>query len=100
MKTAKIGELRNALSRFLAYVRKGGRVRVYDRDEPIAEIVPIGAEARRPGATIEAVMADLERAGSVRRGTGGLPPGFLTCKLPKARRSVVEAVLEERREGW
>jgi antitoxin (DNA-binding transcriptional repressor) of toxin-antitoxin stability system len=36
MKKAKVGELRNGLSRYLDYVRAGGSVVVYDRDTPIA----------------------------------------------------------------
>ena len=41
MKKAKIAELRNGLSRYLEHVRAGGSVLVYDRDTPIAEIVPL-----------------------------------------------------------
>ena len=41
MKKAKIAELRNGLSRYLDHVRAGGSVIVYDRDTPIAEIVPM-----------------------------------------------------------
>jgi len=41
MKKAKIAELRNSLSRYLDHVRAGGSVLVYDRDTPIAEIVPL-----------------------------------------------------------
>jgi antitoxin (DNA-binding transcriptional repressor) of toxin-antitoxin stability system len=41
VKRAKIGQLKNQLSEFLSFVRKGGVVRVYDRDTPIADIVPL-----------------------------------------------------------
>ena len=40
MKSAKIAELKNNLSRLLAYVRRGGTVRVFDRDKPVADISP------------------------------------------------------------
>ncbi len=99
MKSAKTGELRDRLSSFLAYVRRGGTVRVFDRDRPIADIVPV----RRAGATgsgaLDTVFRDLERAGLLRRGSGSLPPDFLTSPLPTAERSVLAALLEERREG-
>jgi prevent-host-death family protein len=42
MKHAKVSELKAKLSEFLAGVRAGGTVMVYDRVTPIARIVPIG----------------------------------------------------------
>lgn len=41
MHEAKISQLKNHLSRYLALVRKGEAVRILDRDRPIAHIVPI-----------------------------------------------------------
>lgn len=99
MKTAKVSQLRNALSRFLGYVRRGGRVRVYDRDTPIADIVPVTASPAGARSAIDATLAQLERQGSVRRGTGRLPADFLTRPRPRPKSSVLEALLEERREG-
>ena len=40
MKSAKISELKAKLSSYLAEVRSGGTVVVYDRTKPIAQIVP------------------------------------------------------------
>jgi len=98
MKQAKISELKNHLSRYLAYVRKGGRVRVFDRDRPIADLVPLtGAGGADPSAAID--LARLERLGIVRRGEGELSEEFLSRSLPRARASVVDALLEERRSG-
>lgn len=99
MKKAKVSELKNDLSGYLSYVRKGGVVRVFDRDRPIAEIVPLGRAALSGTAEFDAVLDDLERKGVVRRGHGDLPPDFLTRTLPRSRKSVVDALLEERREG-
>lgn len=97
MKNAKISELKNNLSRFLAYVRRGGTVRVFDRDQPIADLTPCSvASAEDHG---EVTLAALERDGLVRRGKGKLPADFLTKRLPKVRASVVDALLDERREG-
>lgn len=96
MKHAKISELKNNLSLFLAYVRRGGTVRVFDRGQPIADITPCsGASTEDHG---EVTLAALERDGLVRRGKGKLPADFLTRRLPKIRSSVVDALLDERRE--
>jgi prevent-host-death family protein len=46
VKSAKIAELKNNLSRYLDYVKAGGAVMVLDRDRPVAQIVPLS----RPGA--------------------------------------------------
>ena len=98
MKQARISDLKNNLSRYLAYVRKGGVVRVMDRDRPVADIVPLGRD--QPGDTeIDAILLDLERKGIVSRGTGALPKGFLDRPLPKPKASVLEALLDERRGG-
>ena len=94
-----MSELKNNLSRYLSYVRRGGTVRVYDRDRAVAELVPIGRVSTTGSAELDVVLEDLERKGVVRRGTGELPADFLTRPLPRARRSVVEALLDERREG-
>jgi prevent-host-death family protein len=40
MKTAKVAELKARLSAYLAEVRSGGTVVVYDRNTPIARLVP------------------------------------------------------------
>ena len=96
MKNAKIRELKNNLSRFLAYVRRGGTVRVFDRDQPIADLTPCSLTSAEEHG--EVTLAALERDGLVRRGKGKLPADFLTRRLPKARASVVKALLDERRE--
>ena len=99
MKQAKIAELKNRLSRYLDYVRKGGIVRVFDRDRPVADIIPV-ASARTSGTpALDAILNELERKGMIRRAAGKLPPDFLTRKLPRASASVLEALLEERREN-
>ncbi len=99
MKNAKIGELRNELSRFLGYVRRGGVVRVFDRDRPIADIVPVREAASTGSRPLDQTFADLERRGVLRRGTGVVPERLLRGRLPRAKRSVLAALLEERREG-
>lgn len=41
MKKAKIAELKNHLSRYLDHVRSGESVLVLDRDQPVAQIIPL-----------------------------------------------------------
>ena len=97
MKKAKISELKNNLSRFLAYVRRGGVVRVFDRDIPVADLVPCSPAGN--GEDAKGTLAALERAGLLRRASRRLPPEFLERRLPKAKVSVLRALLDERREG-
>jgi prevent-host-death family protein len=43
MNRAGVAELKARLSEFLRYVRRGHSVTVYDRDTPIARLVPLDA---------------------------------------------------------
>ena len=99
MKTAKIAELKNNLSRYVEYVRGGGTVLVFDRDDPVAQIIPL------PQATLrspedEGHLARLERRGLIRRGTGSFPDRLGRRKPPRARGSVLRDLLAERESGW
>jgi antitoxin (DNA-binding transcriptional repressor) of toxin-antitoxin stability system len=95
MKKAKIGELRNNLSRYLEHVRGGGEVLVLDRDRPVARIVAIAAGR----SADDGRLARLERRGLVRAGAGGLPTWFGRRKAPKVKGSVLHDLLAERRDG-
>ncbi len=96
MKSAKISELKNNLSRFLAYVRRGGTVRVFDRDTPVADLKPCLPTPTDEGS--DQALCELERTGLLRRGSKKLPADLLSRRLPKAKSSVVAALLDERRE--
>lgn len=93
MEKATISQLKNRLSAYLEKVRAGGTVLILDRDQPIARIERVEAGAH-PGDRI----ARLEKAGLVRRGRRPLRLDLLRAAPPAARRSVLEALLEERRE--
>ena len=96
MKRAKIGELRNNLSRYLDHVRGGGEVLVLDRDRPVARIVaPLAS-----GYAGNERLVRLERRGMVRVGTGGLPEWFGRRKPVRVGGSVLRDLLDERRRGW
>ncbi len=99
MKQANVSTLKNNLSRYLDYVKSGGVVRVFDRDRPVAEIVALGGEENGAPGALAAILADLERQGVVRRGTGAVSAVLLRSPLPTSRRSVVAALLEDRRAG-
>jgi prevent-host-death family protein len=99
VKRAKIGELKNNLSRYLDHVRSGGPVVILDRDRPIAEIVPL-RDARSKAAADDAHLRHLERLGLLRRGKGGLPSWFGKRKPHRVHGSVLKHLLDERRSGW
>ena len=99
MKKAKIAELKNNLSRYLEHVRGGGTVVVFDRDQPVARIVPLPHGPRDGGGGAER-LARLERRGMIRRGTGGLPQWLGRRRPPRLRGSVLRDLLREREKGW
>jgi hypothetical protein len=68
------------------------------RERPVADLVPL-AHSERGHGEIDAIVADLERKGVVSRGTGVLPKSFFDRPLPKPKASVVQALLDERRDG-
>ncbi|HEY4943756.1 MAG TPA: hypothetical protein VII56_20175 [Rhizomicrobium sp.] len=96
----KIGQLKNGLSAFLRKVRAGESVVIYDRDTPIARIEPMPTGPQKFKNEDER-LASLYARGVLR------PPknpnadlSFLLEPPPKADASVLEALLEERREDW
>ncbi len=74
--------------------------------EKIVRSIGQGSEIRDGAAAAVAESVDqsalekhldkLVREGKARRGTRTLPPDFLTRPLPKAKKSVLEALLEDR----
>jgi len=97
MKAVKIGEAKNNLSQYLRYVRRGGRVRIYDRDTPVADLVPVEPVG---GQDDEALLASLVRRGVVRpaRERGPLPEDFFEVGRDLSAARLAEAVTEERKE--
>lgn len=96
MKNARISELRDSLSEYLARVRKGETVIVYDRDTPIARIEPIAPT----DADMPEWARSAERNGILRPPRKPGPPK-ISLPPPKPRKParLLEALLEERREG-
>jgi antitoxin (DNA-binding transcriptional repressor) of toxin-antitoxin stability system len=98
MKRAKIAELKNNLSRYLEHVKGGGSILVLDRDQPVAQVIPV----RGPAGPREqdGRLARLERRGLIRRGTGGLPDWLGRRRPRRVRGSVLRDLLRERESGW
>ncbi len=88
-----VAELKAKLSSFLARVRDGEDVVVTDRGKPVARLVPFQARTSEQAE----VLQRLAREGVVR-----LPltePVEPRMPLARSRKSVLEALLEERRES-
>ena len=100
MKVVKISEAKAHLSRHLEFVRSGGRVRIMDRDVPVADIVPVERARRVDEHDDEALLQSLERRGLLRRGKRGVLPRELFRPGPRdPEGAVLSALLEERRDG-
>lgn len=95
MKSARISELRDKLSEYLARVRQGETVIVYDRDTPIARLEPITpAPVNWPQWLREAERRGIITPPRIRDGAR-LPDPV----KPKKPVGLLEALLEERRTG-
>lgn len=94
MHKATISQLKNNLSAYLKRVRSGESILVCDRDEPIARLDRVtGAQSA------DARINGLARQGLLRPAQRPLSLETLRRPVPKPGRSVVEALIEERREG-
>jgi len=96
MTTASITEAKTNLSKLIKKVRHGESVLILDRNIPVARLEPLPAGSREGD---EAKLAELERRGLVKRGAGNLPRDFFKLPRLKFKKSLVGAVLEERREA-
>ena len=98
MKTVSISEAKNRLSALIDGLKGGSSVLIVDRGRPVARLEPV---ANGDKADDEGRLARLIRNGLVRPGRKPVPRSFFTDELPRLKGgvSVVEALLEERREG-
>ena len=95
MKVVRIAEAKKELAHHLAYVKRGGTIRIVDRDQPVADLVPIKTENDD-----NTFLARLEKRGLVRRGKGGPIPADLLRPGPAgSRAAVLDALVEERRSS-
>jgi antitoxin (DNA-binding transcriptional repressor) of toxin-antitoxin stability system len=96
MKEANISQVKNNLSRYLAWVKQGGVVRILDRDRPIAQIVPIDRPRDRGAPVGVEALLEMERKGLIRRGSGTVDRDILERNPPGRSSGVLAALLEER----
>ena len=99
MEYAKIGELRDRLSRYLDQVREGTEVLVLDRDRPVARLVPAGGASPVPTGDDERLL-DLERRGLLRRGKGRYPDVLKRARPVKVHGSVLADLRAEPDSRW
>jgi prevent-host-death family protein len=101
MKIANLAEVKNDLSRFVAEVRRGGRVRILVRGVPAADLVPV--EMSTANELDGAELSELETLGLVRRGAGHEAEADmreLERPGPRVRGGrAVDALLAERNAG-
>ncbi len=93
---APVGQLKARLSEFVARARAGEEIVITDRGRPVAKLVPLSGVP-----ALEGRIAALARAGLVREPGARLDSAFLDLPRPQdpAGRSL-DAILEERAEGW
>lgn len=96
MAIASISETKAKLSALLERVKAGESITITARGVPVARIVPMSADEIDWDERLER----LERQGIIRRPKRKLDPGWLRSRpLVKSRASVLEALLEERRQS-
>lgn len=91
-----VGRLKARLSEYLKRVRAGAPVVVTSRGTPIARLVPLAGDPAAEGR-----VAELARKGLVRVPRAPLDADLLTTPgPPDPEARSLDAVLEERAEGW
>lgn len=95
---ANISTLKNELSAILRKVRKGEEVIILDRNQPVAKIIKLHT-APKP-QNDEALMAELEKRGVVKRPTRKpISLEWIKKNMVKCSGSAVEALLKDREEA-
>lgn len=96
MERVTISQLKNSLSAYLKKVRAGQTVLILDRDEPIAVLERVDNKSLADNER----LARLEQSGLIKRSKTSRPLEAMRGYKPiKSKASVVEALIEERREG-
>ena len=95
MRTAAVSELKARLSEYLNRVKAGEEVLITDRGNPVARLLPISRLRARKDT-----MANMERRGLIKLGSGKLPKNFWGIPKPKDPGGLVlQALLEEREKS-
>jgi len=96
MKKASITETKNNLSAMIDGLKAGEAVLILDRGRPVARLEPVSG---REESGQDGRLARLIRDGLARPRRTRLSAAIFTSPPPRAKASVLEALLEERREG-
>ena len=101
VRAVRTAEAKNRLSELLAGVRRGRRYRIFDRDTPVADLVPVDDwrtdESRGDDADQRRRLVE---KGVIRPGEAGGPPREILRAGPHlVRGSAVAVLLEERKTG-
>jgi prevent-host-death family protein len=97
VKVANLTDVKDELSRYVEYVRRGERVRILVRGTPVADLVPVSEQAEGPGEEwTDEELSDLERKGVIRRGSGPFPAELLKPGPAVKGADAVGALIEER----
>ena len=94
MEKATISQIKNHLSAYLKKVRAGQSILILDRDQPVARLERVAGDQNPDDR-----LSRLERAGLIKRATRSVRIKALREAGPKAKDSVLQALMEERREG-
>jgi len=94
MERVTISEVKSRLSAYLKKVRAGETILILDRNRPVAKLEPVTTKDDPTGH-----LDDLVRTGALRRATKPSSTKWLREEPPTSRKSIVDTLLEERREG-
>lgn len=98
MRKASITEAKNGLSALIDSVKNGSPVLIVDRGRPVARLEAVVSGSENED---DSQLMRLIREGIVRPARSPLPKRFFRWRLPRPKKgaSVLQALLEERREG-
>ncbi|MBI3926341.1 MAG: type II toxin-antitoxin system Phd/YefM family antitoxin [Armatimonadetes bacterium] len=94
MKRVSVTELKNRLSYYLRFVKRGETVELLERDVPIARLTSVVG----PGAGADARLLRLEQDGLIDACIGPPYAGFLETRPVPCQADAVRALVEERGE--
>lgn len=97
VRKTNIAELKNRLSYYLAWVKRGETVLVMERNIPVARIVPVSPPAQMGHNEQQAWLRRMEVKGVLRLGPGkGIPEILTTPPAGKRPAGVVQALIDDR----
>jgi prevent-host-death family protein len=101
MKTVQIADLKNHLSSHLREVRKGEEIIVHDRSLPVARIIPYVPDSIEEQERILVAEGKLRLPESPPKDREKWQKEFLAMRRPQmSGKAAIQAVLDEREEGW